>query len=234
MEAGQFCTNPGLVFGLAGADLDRFEAAAAAALKAYAPPPMLTPGIHKAYEAGVQGLSEHNQVETIARGLVGEGVNQGQGALFATDAKSFMADERLGHEVFGSSSLVVRCPDVDTLLALSERLEGQLTATLQMDAGDAGIARQRLSGARGRIWPMAGDGVGARQVHGGRSRQPPTTVDLVCARHQPLPAAGLLPGPAAGPAARGAARRQPAQRPPPRRRRAGEIGGKADRAVASY
>ena len=44
-----------------------------------------------------------------------QGVNQGMGALFATDAKSFMADERLGHEVFGSSSLVVRCPDVDTL-----------------------------------------------------------------------------------------------------------------------
>ena len=40
--------------------------------------------------------SEHNQVETIARGRVGEGVNQGQGALFATDARIFLADERLG------------------------------------------------------------------------------------------------------------------------------------------
>src|SRR6185503_17421747 len=61
---------------------------AAVALQAYAPPPMLTPGIHKAYEAGVESLSEHNQVETIARGRVGEGVNQGQGALFAADAAS--------------------------------------------------------------------------------------------------------------------------------------------------
>ena len=49
---------------------------------------MLTPGIHKAYERGVQALSEHNQVETVARGRVGAGVNQGQGALFATDAKA--------------------------------------------------------------------------------------------------------------------------------------------------
>ena len=173
MGAGQFCTNPGLVFGLEGADLDRFLDSAATALKAHEPPPMLTPGIHKAYERGVQALSEHNQVETVARGRVGAGVNQGQGALFATDAKSFMADERLGHEVFGSSSLVVRCPDVDTLMTLSERLEGQLTATLQMEPADTEIARRLLPILErkcGRIlangWPT-GVEVGHAMVHGG-------------------------------------------------------------------
>src|SRR4051812_981532 len=173
MGAGQFCTNPGLVFGLAGADLDRFLDSAATTLKGHEPPPMLTPGIHKAYERGVQALSEHNQVETIARGRVGQGVNQGQGALFATDAQSFMADERLGHEVFGSSSLVVRCPDVDTLVSLSERLEGQLTATLQMEPADTEIARRLLPILErkcGRIlangWPT-GVEVGHAMVHGG-------------------------------------------------------------------
>ena len=173
MGAGQFCTNPGLVFGLEGADLDRFLDSAATALKAHEPPPMLTPGIHKAYERGVQALSEHNQVETVARGRVGQGVNQGQGALFATDAQSFMADERLGHEVFGSSSLVVRCPDVDTLVTLSERLEGQLTATLQMEPADTEIARRLipiLERKCGRIlangWPT-GVEVGHAMVHGG-------------------------------------------------------------------
>ncbi|MFL5132786.1 MAG: aldehyde dehydrogenase (NADP(+)) [Microvirga sp.] len=173
MGAGQFCTNPGLVFALKGPNLERFLDSAAVALKAYAPPPMLTPGIHKAYEAGVQALSEHNQVETIARGRVGEGVNQGTGALFATDAKDFMADERLGHEVFGSSSLVVRCDDVDGLVTLSEKLEGQLTATLQMELDDVGIARRLmpvLERKAGRIlangWPT-GVEVSHAMVHGG-------------------------------------------------------------------
>src|SRR5215212_970913 len=138
MGAGQFCTNPGLVFGVEGSDLDRFIDTAATALKVCEPQPMLTPGIHKSYERGVQTLSEHNQVETVARGRVGQGVNQGQGALFATDAQSFLADERLGHEVFGSSSLVVRCPDPDTLVTITKRLEGQLTATLQMEPADVG------------------------------------------------------------------------------------------------
>jgi NADP-dependent aldehyde dehydrogenase len=104
---------------------------------------------------------------------VGQGVAQGAGALFATDAQSFIADERLGHEVFGSSSLVVRCPDVDTLVSLSERLEGQLTATLQMEPADAGIARRLipiLELKAGRIlangWPT-GVEVGHAMVHGG-------------------------------------------------------------------
>ena len=174
MGAGQFCTNPGLVFGIAGRDLDRFVDTAADALKVCAPQPMLTPGIHKAYEAGVQALAEHNRVETVARGRVGEGIAQGTGALFATDADSFLADERLGHEVFGASSLVVRCRDVDALVRLSERLEGQLTATLQMEPR----RRRRSRGGcipilelkAGRIlangWPT-GVEVGHAMVHGG-------------------------------------------------------------------
>jgi len=104
---------------------------------------------------------------------VGEGVNQGTGALFATDAKDFMADERLGHEVFGSSSLVVRCDDVDGLVTLSEKLEGQLTATLQMEPDDVGIARRLmpvLERKAGRIlangWPT-GVEVSHAMVHGG-------------------------------------------------------------------
>jgi 2,5-dioxopentanoate dehydrogenase len=173
MGAGQFCTNPGLVFGLAEAGLDRFIDSAATALKAYEPPAMLTPGIHQAYETGVRALAEHNQVETIARGRVGEGINQGQGALFATDAKSFMADRRLGHEVFGASSLVVRCEDADTLVSLSETLEGQLTATLHLEPSDRDIARRLLpvlERKAGRVlangWPT-GVEVSHAMVHGG-------------------------------------------------------------------
>jgi NADP-dependent aldehyde dehydrogenase len=209
MGAGQFCTNPGLVFAVAGADLDRFTGAASEALKAYAPSPMLTPAIHQAYEAGLRALAEHNRVETLARGCVGEGVNQGQGALFATDARDFMSDTRLSHEVFGSSSLVVRCPDADTLVAVSENLEGQLTATLHMEPLDVEIARRLmpvLERKAGRIlangWPT-GVEVCHAMVHGGpfpaTSDSRTTSVGSLAIRrflrpvcYQDLPAA-LLP-----------------------------------------
>jgi NADP-dependent aldehyde dehydrogenase len=134
---------------------------------------MLTPSIHQAYEAGIRAFAEHNRVEVIARGRVGEGLNQGQGALFATDAADFMSDPRLAHEVFGSSSLVVRCRDVDSLMSVSEQLEGQLTATLHLEGGDCGIARRLLpvlERKAGRIlvngWPT-GVEVGHAMVHGG-------------------------------------------------------------------
>jgi NADP-dependent aldehyde dehydrogenase len=173
LGAGQFCTNPGLVFAIAGPDLESFLRASAKALEAYTPPSMLTPSIHKAYEAGVRALAEHNSVEAIARGRVGEGINQGQGALFASDVQDFILDPRLSHEVFGSSSLVVRCPDEDTLVSVSEMLEGQLTATLHLVPSDKRIAQRLLpvlERKAGRIlvngWPT-GVEVGHAMVHGG-------------------------------------------------------------------
>jgi len=173
MGAGQFCTNPGLVFAVEGADLDRFLSAAANALSSTGAQAMLTAGIHKAYEAGVQALAGHDLVETVATGRADQGGACGTGSLFATDARSFQTDERLRHEVFGASSLVVRCPDIETVVALSEELEGQLTATLQLEPTDHAIARRLISVLEqkvGRIlangWPT-GVEVAHAMVHGG-------------------------------------------------------------------
>ena len=173
LGAGQFCTNPGLVFALEGPDLQRFETAAVAALNAAAPHVMLTPGIFGAYEQGVDRLAGREGVILLARGCVGDGVNQAVGALFAVDAETFRRDAVLSHEVFGSSSLIVRVKDAAQLAAVLESLEGQLTATLQMDAADAEAARPLLpilERKAGRIlangWPT-GVEVSHAMVHGG-------------------------------------------------------------------
>lgn len=173
LGAGQFCTNPGLIFALKGPDLDRFEAAAVAALNAAAPHVMLTPGIFGAYEQGVDRLAGREGVQLLARGCVGDGVNQAVGALFAVDAETFARDAVLSHEVFGSSSVIVRIEDAAQLAAVLEGLEGQLTATLQMDSADAEAARALLpilERKAGRIlangWPT-GVEVSHAMVHGG-------------------------------------------------------------------
>jgi len=173
LGAGQFCTNPGLVLAVGGADLDSFVASAAAALADYAPSAMLTPGIHRAYEAGRKVLSENRRVDRVAEGKVGEGVNRGTGALFVTEGADFLADETLSHEVFGASSLVVRCRDEDELLRVSRKLEGQLTVTLHLAASDLDAARRLmpvLEMKAGRIlangWPT-GVEVSPAMMHGG-------------------------------------------------------------------
>jgi alpha-ketoglutaric semialdehyde dehydrogenase len=173
LGAGQFCTNPGLVLAVAGPDLDTFVASASAALADYAPPPMLTPSIHLAYEAGRKALAENGRVDRVAEGKVGEGINRGTGALFVTEGADFLADETLSHEVFGASSLVVRCRDEDELLRVSRKLEGQLTVSLHLTTSDLAAAKRLLPVLEmkaGRIlangWPT-GVEVSPAMVHGG-------------------------------------------------------------------
>ncbi|MBY8824136.1 aldehyde dehydrogenase (NADP(+)) [Sphingomonas colocasiae] len=171
MGSGQFCTNPGLVFGVEGADLDRFVAAASAALAEAQPQVMLTQAIHVAFERGVETLSAGAAL--VGRGRAPDGCNRGQAALFTTDADAVIANPELVHEVFGAASLVVRARDLDQIARVLRTLEGQLTATLHLGEGDAEPARALLpilERKAGRIlangWPT-GVEVAHAMVHGG-------------------------------------------------------------------
>ncbi|EPC02290.1 hypothetical protein L861_14740, partial [Litchfieldella anticariensis FP35 = DSM 16096] len=173
MGAGQFCTNPGLLIGLAGPELEAFVDAAGEAVKDSSAQTMLTPGIHAAYQDGVGMLSAHDKVRQIARGLSVDGPHKCRAALFVTRGADFLADEALQAEVFGASALVVECADSEELRRVADQLEGQLTATLQMDDGDQALARQllpTLERKAGRIlangWPT-GVEVCHAMVHGG-------------------------------------------------------------------
>lgn len=173
MGAGQFCTNPGIVLAVDSPSLDMFVAAAGEALKTSQPATMLTPGIHASFEAGVEALTAHDAVRTVARGCVGDGVNQAVGALFETTADAFLADGALANEVFGSSSIIVRCADLDTIIRVLGALEGQLTVTIHMDDADTDAAARIVPVAArraGRVlangWPT-GVEVAPAMVHGG-------------------------------------------------------------------
>ncbi|MBS9404381.1 aldehyde dehydrogenase (NADP(+)) [Halomonas sp. TRM85114] len=173
MGAGQFCTNPGLVIAIEGPELDAFVAAAGEAVKGSAAQTMLTPGIHDAYEQGVNRLAGHAKVTEAARGQAGETAHPAQAGLFVTQAEAFLNDPALQEEVFGSTSLVIACADVQEVRRVAAELEGQLTITLQMDDGDLDTARQllpTLERKAGRIlangWPT-GVEVCHAMVHGG-------------------------------------------------------------------
>ncbi|ARP91256.1 aldehyde dehydrogenase (NADP(+)) [Bordetella genomosp. 9] len=173
MGAGQFCTNPGIVVALESPDLDRFLKAADSALSAYVPGAMLTPGIYGAYEKGVQALEKADGVQVCARGTVGEGPNRGRAAIFSTSVSNFLAQEALQHEIFGASSLVVRCKSVEEMRQVAESVEGQLTVTLHLEESDYELARGLvpvLERKAGRIlangWPT-GVEVAHAMVHGG-------------------------------------------------------------------
>ena len=171
LGVGQFCTNPGLVFALDGPDLDRFVTAAAEAIGKVAPGRMLSPSICTNYGAGVARLRSHPRISEIV-GVTGDADLAGA-ALFQTSAGDFLAHRALEEEVFGPSSIIVRCRDLAELAAALSGLEGQLTATLHMDAQDhAGAAALLpiLEKKAGRVlangWPT-GVEVSPAMVHGG-------------------------------------------------------------------
>ncbi|TDC88074.1 aldehyde dehydrogenase (NADP(+)) [Actinomadura sp. 7K507] len=171
LGAGQFCTNPGLVFAVRGPELDAFLDAAAKAIAADPGAPMLTPGIARAYAEGVVRLERHPDVEILARGREPDAAVGGAAALAAVDAGHF--GPGLQEEIFGACSLVVRCEDLAQVAGLARGLEGQLTATIHAGPGDREAAARLLpvlERLAGRIvwdgWPT-GVRVGHAMVHGG-------------------------------------------------------------------
>lgn len=170
MGSGQFCTNPGLVIAVDGPGLNAFVDAAREAISAAPASPMLTPNIARNYASGVESIA--GAAELVARGAEGS-ETCGQAALFSTDAKTFLASPDLQAEVFGSSSLIVRCADAAEVAVVAQGLEGQLTATVHADDSDveaAGELLPQLELTAGRIlfngWPT-GVEVCHAMVHGG-------------------------------------------------------------------
>lgn len=138
MGVGQFCTNPGVLVGLAGSDFDALLERVTAKLSETIPGTMLYEGIHHAYEAGVR--ERRNQPE-VACHYAGEGSAP---ALFSVDASTFLANDALREELFGPAAVAVRCGDYAEMQAVASALEGQLTTTVHFDEEDTEAVRDLL------------------------------------------------------------------------------------------
>jgi NADP-dependent aldehyde dehydrogenase len=173
LGTGQFCTNPGFLIAINGPDLDRFMAAAADALAQVPSSVMLTAGIHAAYESRVEGLLRQARVHVIGRGADTQGLSCGRAALFAVDAATVLQHPEITEEVFGPSSVIVRCASEAELLGVLGQLEGQLTATLHFLEPDADLARRLLNVLEGKVGRLVANGwptgveVSHAMVHGG-------------------------------------------------------------------
>lgn len=171
LGVGQFCTNPGLVLAIDGPGLDTFCTAASAALGATEAAVMLNENIAQSYRKGVDALAANEAVATLARLEHGEG--RGAAALFRVSAEAFRERQELHDEVFGPASLVVVCRDAAELRAVADMLEGQLTATLQLDLEDHADAAALLPLLERKVGRILANGfptgveVSTAMVHGG-------------------------------------------------------------------
>lgn len=173
MGAGQFCTNPGLVF-VPGTDAgDAFVAEVANQGRASAGQTMLTDRIARSYEQGRAGLAGDERLDVVAQGSPGPGPNDPAPLVVTSRLEDVVADPGLQGEVFGAAGLLVRYPDTVALRDALSQLEGQLTATVHAvdaDLEEATGLLPVLETIAGRVafngWPT-GVEVSHAMVHGG-------------------------------------------------------------------
>jgi len=129
LSVGQFCTNPGLLIGIAGDDLTLFAAELGARMENIPPALMLHQGIAKAYEQKRQTALSQGNVKVIAESKI-SGAAEGLPTLAGTSADAFLANPVLHEEVFGPYSLLVECRNAEEMRQVALFLEGQLTTTV--------------------------------------------------------------------------------------------------------
>lgn len=172
-SSGQLCTSPGLLFAPAGVAGDTFAAAVGRAVAGCAGQTMLTAGIAGSWNAGADALASADNVSVVGSGTAGPTENAPAPAIFGTSVGEFVSNHVLHAEIFGAASLVIRYSTTEELLDAASRLEGQLTASLQLTEADYPEAARLLPTLEqkvGRIivngWPT-GVEVGHAMVHGG-------------------------------------------------------------------
>jgi alpha-ketoglutaric semialdehyde dehydrogenase len=142
LGVGQFCTCPGLAFGLSGEGAKGFVDHLGKQFEAGAPGTMLTTGIAKAYVESFEKAAKIPGVETRVSGQEPDGQrSEGRPGFFVTDAKTWLQHKELREEMFGPSTVVVGCASEAEMLECARSLEGSLTATIHGDAGE--LAQQQ-------------------------------------------------------------------------------------------
>ncbi len=149
LGAGQFCTKPGLVFGIRDGNLDALVDALTERLSRTPPFTMLHGGICDAYVQGVDSLASFDGVRVAARADAGD--DRAGAAVLATDAAVYQREPTLHEEVFGPSTVVVRCASLEDMERVAATLEGNLTATLHGTADDLRQAGRLVTLLRRRV-----------------------------------------------------------------------------------
>lgn len=179
LGVGQFCTNPGLIVGKEGDDLETFKKALAANLEENPPGCMLNPKIADGYKKRRAKMLSHSGIDVLAEPSEEEDT-RGSSAVAATSADNFLSNEELQEEVFGPYTLVVSCKDDEQVREVASVLQGQLTVTLMGNEDEIVNQKQLVDTCREKAGRVIFNGVptGVRVCHAMQHGGPfPATTD---------------------------------------------------------
>jgi NADP-dependent aldehyde dehydrogenase len=146
LGAGQFCTNPGLVF---VPDSTEILEAIGAAVADTTAGPMLTQRMHDGYESAAADVS----LPVLSTGTAAEGAWSVTPQVWRVDLETFTSQaDRLTSEIFGPAGLVITYSTVDSLVRALSALEGSLTASVHATDAESGTVATVAAALR----PLAG------------------------------------------------------------------------------
>ena len=142
LGAGQFCTNPGLIF-VPKALAEGFKNAVSETITQVASAPMLHEGIAESYYKALSELQLRSELNWVKVPDAQHLINASP-ALAEISVQDWLKDDKFQEEVFGSFALIVVYDHSDELTDVAKHLHGQLTITLWGD-------RSELQGQEGLI-----------------------------------------------------------------------------------
>jgi len=175
VNAGQFCTKPGLLFAIKSEGLERFKQELAKGIESVDSATMLTPGIRSTFGKLSKDRLDESAVSVLAQSdkLNTERINQGLAVVTEITAADFLADEKYKEEVFGPYSMLVVADDIAQLEQALNSMQGQLTATVMAEKEELPKYKSitdKLADLAGRVilnGPPTGVEVGNAIMHGG-------------------------------------------------------------------
>lgn len=173
LSSGQFCTNPGLILGIKGAELTNFIQKLSDEIVNIEPTCMLHPNIIGAYETKKAKMQEQKGLQTTASFSNETSVNFGRQAITTVEGATFLENTTLHQEVFGPFSMVVQCESAQQLEEIIANLEGQLTGTVLAENGELKNYEKVIKALQNRVGRIIFNGVPtgvevcAAMVHGG-------------------------------------------------------------------
>jgi alpha-ketoglutaric semialdehyde dehydrogenase len=172
LGVGQFCTNPGLVFGLQDEQLAEFTKLAGELAAKVQPGTMLHKGICERYQSTLGEFGKISGVRVAGKSGTEE-ATRAAAVVFATDAKTYLKHGPLQEENFGPSTIIVNSGSVSELEEIARGMGGQLTATIHGTEDDLARHQNLISILRQKVGRLiinqfpTGVEVCASMQHGG-------------------------------------------------------------------
>lgn len=172
LSMGQFCTNPGLMFGMESDALDYFLELLGEEIVSVKPARMLSASIQRSYNERMDKAVTQEGVQ-YRHAEVAVGELEALPGIASVSGKVFLNNQVLREEVFGPYSIMVKCKDREELKKCWSAVSGQLTTSLMGSEKDFDDYKDLIAVAEqiaGRIvfnGVPTGVEVCASMVHGG-------------------------------------------------------------------